>query len=76
MPLNAQKGWRDFKRNYGENAMKFCKACGMPLDKRLNKRFEGPDVKGREFCNQKCKARFERMKRPRRARKNHGVIGW
>jgi len=56
--------------------MKFCEACGMPLDKKLNKRFERPDVIGRRFCNQKCKARFERIKRPRAARKNHGVTGW
>ena len=54
----------------------FCKTCGMPLCKKLNRRFEGNEGKYRKFCNDICAKRRELKDRPRAARKNHGVVGW
>lgn len=60
--------------NKGDDEVNFCDSCGRPLDKKVNKHFEGPDVLGRKYCNQKCKAKKERINRPRAARRNHGVV--
>lgn len=52
--------------------MQFCIACGLPLDIKLNKKW---DKKDKEHCNDKCKARHLRDERPRN-RKKYGLTGY
>lgn len=55
--------------------MNFCLDCGRPLDKKLNKQFEGLETTNRKFCRKKCKDAYERKQRPRN-RKKYGVAGY
>ena len=62
------------KRYIKQDEVGICKACGRLLDKKWNKRMRYGEAPG--YCNKKCERKKERDGRPRRIRKNHGVVGW
>lgn len=51
--------------------MDYCK-CGLPLNKRYNKRFDNT-TEG--YCNKECQDRIERSKKRTKNRKKYGVAG-
>ncbi len=52
--------------------MKYCLACGMPLDRKYNNKW---DKKVADFCNEQCQAQHVRDTRPKE-RKKYGLTGY
>jgi len=55
-----------------EMSINFCLGCGLPLDARLNPKW---DKKSKDVCNQKCRDKKERADRPRN-KKKYGACGY